>query len=725
MRAKEFIVEARPDNIGQGILDKLKKTYLAKEHHNSAQMQMRLENENYGLNIANAMFNAVGPDYLIWVAKQYNQDPNFFLENLPEWKDTLTEFSNLVKDKRVEIERDINKYANIDQLRDVIHVASGSKQELGSPFYSKVIGAMNQFVEEGQASWLYRSPEYSIYYPKTFEASNICKTVMSTTVCTIMNQTHFDTYSKYGTLMYIVNQDRLYNCYISKNPSAQPSEFADQENNHKFNLHWMLENFPALRPLAKKACGPKTELSVKLQLYDPKEQAAMITKAMEEDPRQFGQLPSEFQTPEYAKMAILGGYPLRAIPRHLLTPELVKIAVEKDPWNIQHVPDELETQELADMAMHEDIATYSYVSEKFRNSENSMRAVDNDPMLLEYVPEDLDNYREICITAVQGDENAFGYVPESMIDDEFLEVAAPKNSIVNVPDETLQKVMAGIKEALGYRIDEARSDAEDDYAGYEDWLEEKVKGMGYVVMPSGSPWPLEPYEESSEEQNEWLEDNNMEPSELPVNEDELEEIRENPPEGFYYQDFDSNPNEWAEAMFEELDDLMSPKYLKSKALEETKRVYEDDGDVHFYKLSELPELVGYILDKEMISRGHRGNYYPYEGASGDVLDYLNNKLFVRPGNQFGTKKDWVVGTSHHGGFYFYGDEPHGDLDKLDENASVGGTSSGSIATVSQPIGGMNRRVQNSSLLSGLLTDEEYPNTPDWIKKSKKLWCRKK
>jgi hypothetical protein len=45
-----------------------------------------------------------------------------------------------------------------------------------------------------------------------------------------------------------------------------------------------------------------------------------------------------------------------------------------------------------------------------------------------------------------------------------------------------------------------------------------------------------------------------------------------------------------------------------------------------------------------------------------------------------------------------------------ENASVGGTSSGSIATVAQPLGGMQSRT-GGSFFSGKYTTDPFPNTP--------------
>ena len=57
---------------------------------------------------------------------------------------------------------------------------------------------------------------------------------------------------------------------------------------------------------------------------------------------------------------------------------------------------------------------------------------------------------------------------------------------------------------------------------------------------------------------------------------------------------------------------------------------------------------------------------------------------------------------------------------LRENASVGGTSSGSIATVAAPLGGMISR-NGGSFFSGTkyTSDDATPNTPAEYKKYKK------
>ena len=52
-----------------------------------------------------------------------------------------------------------------------------------------------------------------------------------------------------------------------------------------------------------------------------------------------------------------------------------------------------------------------------------------------------------------------------------------------------------------------------------------------------------------------------------------------------------------------------------------------------------------------------------------------------------------------------------------ENVSATTSSSGSIATISQPLGMVSRN--GGSMLSGKYTTELTPNTPDWMKKLKK------
>jgi hypothetical protein len=56
---------------------------------------------------------------------------------------------------------------------------------------------------------------------------------------------------------------------------------------------------------------------------------------------------------------------------------------------------------------------------------------------------------------------------------------------------------------------------------------------------------------------------------------------------------------------------------------------------------------------------------------------------------------------------------------LKETASAGGTSSGSIATVAAPVGGMISR-NGGSFFSGISTSDPTPNTPKKYKKKSKF-----
>lgn len=66
-------------------------------------------------------------------------------------------------------------------------------------------------------------------------------------------------------------------------------------------------------------------------------------------------------------------------------------------------------------------------------------------------------------------------------------------------------------------------------------------------------------------------------------------------------------------------------------------------------------------------------------------------------------------------------KPYTGYNSLSENASVGGTSSGSVATVNMPLGGTVRRADGGGLLSGTSSAEEFPNTPEHIRKQAAQW----
>ena len=368
MRAREFILlEAKPETLGNGMLEKLFATYQTRDI-NDTTLPNKFEN---GHQIATYIYQFIGPNYLTWVAKQYNQDQHFFLHDLPNWGDTLTQFSTIVKDNRIQIEKDINRYQNIDQLRTAIEQASGTKQNLGSKFYSSAISAIDEFVKKKEASWLYKGTDYSIYYPKTFESSNLCSKLMSTTVCTIMNKYYFDEYSKHGTLMYIISQDKLYNCFISKDASSKNSEFADEKNNHsEYDLKWMLSSFPALKPLVKRASTPKTEFLVQMLVADTKEEAYENgMAAVKQECEALSDVPEELRDYEICMAAVKqDGDALYWVPEELLDYyEICMAAVKQHGRALEHVPEELRDYEICMVAVKQNGVALREVPEELRD----------------------------------------------------------------------------------------------------------------------------------------------------------------------------------------------------------------------------------------------------------------------------------------------------------------------------------------------------------------------
>ena len=460
MRARDFLLEAKPENLGQGMLNKLYQTYLNRDVNDT-----HFSNLADGHQVAMAIYNAVGPNYLIWAAKQYNQDQHFFLHDLEEWNNTLTQFATISKDRRVQIEKDINRYQNIDQLRTAISQASGQQETLGSKFYSNIISAIDNFVKDGQASWLYRSNEYSIYYPKTFEASNICSKFISTSVCTIMGEANFRSYSENGTLMYTITQDKLYNCYINATKSKR-SEGADEKNNHNYDVEWQFERFPQLRPLIQKCITDDTNLSIKL-LCAPEEQKhevvrnlvekdgdalkdvpdALITPelckiAVSNNGRALYWTPEEFKTPDICKLAVSNnGQALCNVPDALITPELCKIAVNNNGRALKDVPDKFKTLELCKLAVSTNGVALIYVPRESRTHELCKLAVSTYGYSLEVVPDKFKTL-EICKLAVSNDGEALYFVPYNLKTLEIckLAVSNDERSIHWVPDEIKQEV---------------------------------------------------------------------------------------------------------------------------------------------------------------------------------------------------------------------------------------------------------------------------------------------
>lgn len=244
MRANEFINEDRSQAIDSVMGHKVLAAYEKKKSNDpTLNFTTSLEVLKY--------INSIIPDvYMKWVAKQYVRDQYFFLHDLEQWQQLLNQFAELSKDKRFEFNKNIDSYQDINQLRSTLSNLGNKREEVGSKFYDKVINGANKFVESKQASWLYRSNEYSIYHPETWESSNIfSKLCDNVSACTMMNKLNFTQYKTGGELFYTISQDNVYVAYVPT--KGKYDEFADKSNNHLYDIIFQTKQFPKLLEVIK------------------------------------------------------------------------------------------------------------------------------------------------------------------------------------------------------------------------------------------------------------------------------------------------------------------------------------------------------------------------------------------------------------------------------------------------------------------------------------------
>ena len=464
MRARDFIIEAKPETLGQGMLDKLFATYTKRDVDDNL-LPKKFES---GLEVANYIYQYVGPAFLIWSSKQYNQDQHFFLHDLPAWKSTLDEFVKVAKNRQYQIEKDINKYQDINQLRQAIQQAVTPKEQEQVSFYDRIIPRLNQYVEQNNARWIYRGKDYSIYLPVTWEssreASRACN-IKEGGACVTLSKNLFDSYTggtngQKGTLVFTIGQDSIYIAYLTKK-GVHKSEFSDINNNHEFDLTYQLTNFPNLKPVLNRLVSPDDD-RVKIQLTDdPTEQIKIANKmvknnsmalrfvprelitpelcklAVEQESRALVFVPEQLKTPELCKIAVKeNGTALDFVPEEFKTPKLCRIAVEDNSQALQYVPEQLRTPELCKIAVSKDSWTLQYVPEKLRTPELCKIAVSEDSWTLHYVPKQLKT-PELCKIAVSKDGQALRHVPEELKTPELCKIAVSKDgqALLYVPEE--------------------------------------------------------------------------------------------------------------------------------------------------------------------------------------------------------------------------------------------------------------------------------------------------
>ena len=275
-----ILLEAKPGQLNSNMLKKLGSALEVKsdsdyfvdamdsgEISDPEEVGYEVYEQEVGRFIGEEIYRYVGSKYFTWVCKQYINDENFFLHDLEDWKDTLSEFARISNDRTIAIERDINRYGSMDELRNVIEEYSISKDDQymikASKYFKDAVNMIDDKVRTGQAAMLYRGNDYVIFQPKSYEASKMMHELIKVNICTIYSENYYNKYSADGMLMYIIpsNEYKLYDCFISFDASKRKSEFADEKNIHH-EFAWQLHKFPALKNLVKSVVTAKTELDI-------------------------------------------------------------------------------------------------------------------------------------------------------------------------------------------------------------------------------------------------------------------------------------------------------------------------------------------------------------------------------------------------------------------------------------------------------------------------------
>lgn len=281
MRATEFLLEAKPENLGDGLIKKLGQAYYKKsrtlpnaESTNPAEVDREYLATGYSL--ADYLYKQIGPKFLIWVVKQYIQDPHFMHEDIPAWADTLGDYTQAIQ-ARLPIEKDINKFANINQLRTELRK---HQESTVGKVYDTIVPALDKFVQKGHAAWLYKGKDYAIYRPDTWESSNEFHRVLNNkgikpSICVTYGETYYEEYIAQGTFVITIAPDTAYVAYVNTHSEAGdsfynvPSEFKDMYNNAEgASLEDQITMFPRLKPILTDYAKQSVDVNVLLVL-DP------------------------------------------------------------------------------------------------------------------------------------------------------------------------------------------------------------------------------------------------------------------------------------------------------------------------------------------------------------------------------------------------------------------------------------------------------------------------
>ena len=225
------LIEAREDTIAARQGDDLLRVYHRKDAHH---FHTIFDN---ALDLVKFISIHTIPEYLQWVINQYIKTSyeQFNLGDLQEIKNDLVRYNELKKAAGDLVAKDINRYANIDALREAINKHQGSalhKNSLMAQYYQ----VMEQQVKAGNGEWKHHSTNLSIYTPKNWQGSKALREIapneISLCVTYLNDMTFFDKYKEAGIMDFVLTPSQLYLLFFSQLLSRMNSEFADRHNNH-------------------------------------------------------------------------------------------------------------------------------------------------------------------------------------------------------------------------------------------------------------------------------------------------------------------------------------------------------------------------------------------------------------------------------------------------------------------------------------------------------------
>jgi hypothetical protein len=179
----------------------------------------------------------------------------------------------------------------------------------------------------------------------------------------------------------------------------------------------MTENESRLRQYIHYIRSGDFEKITNLPEYTHEQKLEIYIFAVENSPRAFEYIPQEFydslSEEEYVDLlesSVKYNSALGYIPLNYITPELCKIAVEKDGRELRFVPFELITSELCNLAISENGLAFEFVPREFMTQEICDSAVKEYGCFLMDVPREFIT-QEMCNIAVEHSYHFFEYVP--------------------------------------------------------------------------------------------------------------------------------------------------------------------------------------------------------------------------------------------------------------------------------------------------------------------------